>query len=73
MWLVDEHRLGRVGALKWSAGACATSILVLATTTRVTALFSAVSLLVLFSHGEREKENLLRLFDDDGDYVFKIS
>eukprot|EP00904_Undaria_pinnatifida_P013100 jgi/Undpi1/8920/HiC_scaffold_26.g11381.m1 len=48
MWLVDEHRLGRVGGLKWSAGACATSILVLATTTRVTALFSAVSLLVLF-------------------------
>eukprot|EP00904_Undaria_pinnatifida_P013101 jgi/Undpi1/8921/HiC_scaffold_26.g11382.m1 len=48
MWLVDEHRLGRVGGLKWSAGACATSILVLATTTRVTALFSAMSLLVLF-------------------------
>ena len=72
MWLVDEHRLGRVGALKWSAGACATSILVLAMTTRVKALFSAVSLLVLYSHGEREKELVWRLFDDDGDNVFTI-
>lgn len=58
MLLVQEHRLGRVGALMWSSYASAASILVLATTTRVAALFAVVSLLVLFFSGERERESL---------------
>lgn len=56
MWLVQERRLGRVGALMWSSYASAASILVLATTTRVTALFAVTSLLVLFFSGERDRE-----------------
>lgn len=61
MWLVQERRLGRVRALMWSSYASAASILVLASTTRVRALFAFLSLLVLFFSGERKREVAMRL------------
>ncbi|CAB1101540.1 unnamed protein product [Ectocarpus sp. CCAP 1310/34] len=48
MWLCSEHRLGRVGALKWSSYATAAAVILLATTLRVNALFGLASILVLF-------------------------
>lgn len=61
MWLVQESRLGRVRALMWSSYASAASIIVLSTTTHVTALFATLSLLVLFFSGEWEREIAMRL------------
>ncbi|CAM9325603.1 unnamed protein product [Ectocarpus sp. 4 AP-2014] len=48
MWLCSEHRLGRVGALKWSSYATAAAVILLATTLRVNALFGLASILTLF-------------------------
>ncbi|CAM9479814.1 unnamed protein product [Ectocarpus sp. 13 AM-2016] len=48
MWLCSEHRLGRVGALKWSSYAAAAAVILLATTLRVNALFGLASILTLF-------------------------
>lgn len=52
MWLCSEDRLGRVGALKWSSVATAVSLLVMAASHSVTALFVPVSLVTLFFMGE---------------------
>ncbi|CAN0067204.1 unnamed protein product [Scytosiphon promiscuus] len=48
MWLCSEHRLGRVGTLKWSSLAAAAVFLLLATTLRVKAIFSVTSIFALF-------------------------
>lgn len=42
MWLSSEHRLGRVGALKWSAVATTVSFLLLIASLRVQAMFAVV-------------------------------
>lgn len=52
MWLCSSHRLGRVGALKWSSFATVGAILVLATTINVQALFAITSIFTLFVVGE---------------------
>ncbi|CAM9707857.1 unnamed protein product [Pylaiella littoralis] len=49
MWLCSGHRLGRVGALKWSALATAAAFFLLIATLRVKAIFAAASLVTLFS------------------------
>lgn len=58
MWLCAEHRLGRVGALKWSSIGAAISALVMAMLTNVTVLFAIMSIVTLFFNGEGKSQFL---------------
>ncbi|CAN0092871.1 unnamed protein product [Pylaiella littoralis] len=48
MWLCSEHRLGRVGALKWSSYATAAALMLLSVTLPAQAVFAVASILTLF-------------------------
>lgn len=55
MWLCSEHRLGRVGALKWSSYATAAALMLLSATLPAQAVFAVASIVTLFFVGEYEE------------------
>lgn len=63
MWLCAEHRLGRVGTLKWGSFVAALGFVIMGTTIQTTSLFVVTSLFTLLFQGEREQALPYRTLD----------